>query len=457
MGAFSSLEKNMSNNAGKLLNQGQQAAADGFFSFLFSEQKELIISGPGGVGKTFTMGYLIDEIMPRYHDACKMMGLTPEFTGVEMTATTNKAAEVLSLTAGRPTSTIHSLLGLKVQSDWESGSTDLIKGTNWKVHEKKIIFVDECSMIDRQLLALLDEGTHKCKIVYVGDHCQLAPVTEPISPVYRRNLPFFELTEQMRNNGQPALMSVCHQLRNTVETGEFHPIHIVPGVIDHLNDDQMLAEINQHFMTQTRTSRVLAYTNRRVMQFNDHIRELRQLPPQITVGEQLVNNSACRLPAAMLTVEEEISILRIDDTPSVVKLEPGVEITVLYADIETGLGQVFTKVPVPADKEHFNDLLKYYRRMKKWRLFYKMKEEFPDFRPRDAATVHKAQGSTYDTVFIDLDNISTCTNPNQAARLLYVAFSRAKNRVVLHGNLAERFGGLCFINASHAHGPYNKQ
>jgi hypothetical protein len=33
----------------KSLNAGQQAAADGFFQFLFSEQKELILSGAGGV------------------------------------------------------------------------------------------------------------------------------------------------------------------------------------------------------------------------------------------------------------------------------------------------------------------------------------------------------------------------------------------------------------------------
>jgi exodeoxyribonuclease-5 len=43
---------------------------------------------------------------------------------------------------------------------------------------------------------------------------------------------------------------------------------------------------------------------------------------------------------------------------------------------------------------------------------------------------------------VDLTNISTCTIPNQAARMLYVAFSRARTRVIMYGNLAPRFGGL---------------
>jgi ATP-dependent exoDNAse (exonuclease V) alpha subunit len=59
-----------------------------------------------------------------------------------------------------------------------------------------------------------------------------------------------------------------------------------------------------------------------------------------------------------------------------------------------------------------------------------------------AKTVHKSQGSTHDDVYIDLGNISTCHNPNQAARMLYVAFSRARNRVFLFGQLAEKYGGL---------------
>ena len=73
---------------------------------------------------------------------------------------------------------------------------------------------------------------------------------------------------------------------------------------------------------------------------------------------------------------------------------------------------------------------------------YKLKQQYPDLRPRDAATVHKAQGSTYETVFLDLDDLSTCRDSQMAARLLYVAFTRAKKRVVLYGHLASKYGGV---------------
>ena len=160
------------NNTQYNLNQGQKDAAEAFFSFLFDpSQKEFIMSGPAGVGKTYWMGHIIDEIMPRYHETCKLIGIDPEYENVVMTATTNKAAEVLEYATGRPTQTIHSFLNLTIYEDHSTGKTKLNKNPRtWTVHEKMIIFVDECSMIDSPLYKMIHEGTLKCKIVYVGDH-----------------------------------------------------------------------------------------------------------------------------------------------------------------------------------------------------------------------------------------------------------------------------------------------
>lgn len=423
------------------LNEGQQAAADGFFQFLFDKDRELIISGPGGVGKTFLMGFLIDEIMPRYQKTCSMMGIPSEYTEVIMTATTNKAAEVLAYATGRPTQTIHSFMNLKVTDDYKTGNSLLTKTTRWKIHNNMIIFVDEASMIDFPLLEMIREGTHKCKVVYVGDHCQLAPIKEPISPIYRQSLPFYELTEPMRNSDQPALMQVCQQLRNTVETGEFHPIKIQPGVIDLLDDNQMELEVHEHFKEET-NSRILAYTNQRVVAYNDHIREIRHLGTPYTLGERLINNNAIPLRDGMISVEEEVEIIHLSDQVEMIEIEDDVSLMVRYADLKNKFGGVYAGIPLPEDKAHFTALVKYYQKQKNWNRYFHLKNTYPDLRPRDAATVHKAQGSTYDTVFVDLGNLSTCHNPNQAARLLYVAFTRARSRVVLYGDLASKYGGL---------------
>jgi exodeoxyribonuclease-5 len=423
------------------LNQGQQEAADGFYQFLFSPEKEAIISGPGGVGKTFLMSHMIDKILPNYFEACQMMGIKPEYDDVVMTATTNKAAEVLAVATQRPTSTIHSFMNLKVQDDYSTGKSKIAKTLNWRIHERKIIFIDECSMIDSQLYDLIHQGTLKSKIVYVGDHCQLAPVMEKLSPVYRDAKPFWVLTEQMRNAEQPALMDVCQQLRTTVETGEFKPIRIVPGVIDLLSDEQMALEIEQHFLNQTHNTRVLAYTNNRVMEFNDHIRGLRQLPAEFTVGEHLINNSAIQLKQRMMSVEEEVTISKVGDLEKI-DIDDDVELEVRYMDLDSRIGETFYNIPVPVNREHFQALMKYYGKIKNWNRYYHLKNTYPDLRPRDAATVHKAQGSTYDSVFIDLGNISTCHQPDQVARMLNVAFSRARSRVFLYGQLSPKYGGL---------------
>lgn len=425
------------------LNQGQQAAADGFFAFLMGTDKELIISGPGGVGKTFLMGHLIDEVMPQYLQTCKLMGINPEYTSVEMTATTNKAAEVLSENTKRPSSTIHSFLGLKVTDDFDTGRSKLSKTRNWQVHKNKIIFIDECSMIDTPLRTYILEGTHQCKIIYVGDHCQLAPVMETLSPVYRSNLPFFELTEPMRT-GDPHLLALNRQLRETVETGVFKPIKIVPGVIDLLDGEQMQALVDSLFIQTDSSARLLAYTNKTVVAYNDYIRDVRGLPPEYTLGEVLVNNSAIQLAKGIISVEQEVTIVELADHPEQVLIDPKekVYLDVIYATLENSYGERYSEIPLPIDRDHFTALVKYYGKAKNWVTYFHLKNTYPDLRPRDSCTVHKSQGSSYDISLIDLDDLSTCRNPDLAARLLYVGISRARHRVVFYGTLAEKYGGL---------------
>lgn len=431
------------NQAATPLNAEQQLAADAFFSFLFNSDREMNIRGPGGVGKTFLMGHLIDKVLPQYFESCRLMGITSEYDEVVMTATTNKAAEVLGVATGRPTSTLHSFLNLKVQDDYSTGEQKITKTGNWYIHTRKIIFVDEASMIDHALRVLLLEGTIGCKIVYVGDHCQCAPVKETISPVYKSNLPSVDLTIPMRTN-VPELHAINLQLRSTVETGVFQPIQIIPGIIDHLDNDRMQEELLKTFGHQTASSRILAYRNKRVNEYNDYIRDIRGLSLNYSVGELLINNNAIRIGKGMLSVEEEVEILEQSSSSELIQIEHDVHLEVINTTLRNGYNDTIRNVLLPVDRNHFSQLIAYYKRTKNWNRYFHLKNNYPDLRPRDAATVYKAQGSTYDDVFIDLGDLSACPNPNQAARMLYVAFSRARYRVFTFGNLADRFGGLQF-------------
>lgn len=424
-----------------VLNEGQSLASAGFLDFLLSPDKELSITGPGGVGKTFLMGYMIDEIIPRYEELCNMMGIQQEYFDVHMTATTNKAAEVLGIQTGRPTSTVHSFFGLKVVSDYDSGLVKISKSNTWQVHSNIILFIDEASMIDSDLYDLIQEGTFKCKIVYVGDKDQLAPVKESLSPVYKRPIKTFELLEPMRTS-IPELQALNAQCRLAVSTLDFHPIKTVPGIIDWLSGEEFEAEIAKNFKEQTDNNVILAYTNARVIEYNDHIRELRGLPPYFTQGEHLISASAVRIGKMSMSVEDELYIQRIDDRSEFIELEPDVHLEVRYADLSVSFGETLLGVPIPVDRDHYNALIKYYKGRKNWRQYYKLKECYPDLRQRDARTVYKIQGSSLDNIYIDADNLSSCHNPSQAARLIYVAVSRARKRVAFYGNLATKYGGL---------------
>lgn len=422
------------------LTADQQAAADGFFNFLFSQEKELAISGPAGVGKTFLMGYLIDRVLPSYQKTCKVLGIDPLYHSVMMTATTNKAADVLGTSTKRPTQTAHSFMNLRVQEDFNTGKTNIIKTRSWTVHTNMILFIDEAYTIDSQLYRYIHEGTVNCKIVYVGDHCQLPPVMEKESPIYTPRIQTFLVEQPVRNAHQPALRALCDQLRETVKTGIFKPIQTTPGVVDWLDGPAMQREIDQHFVNESKDCRVLAYTNACVNDYNAYIREARQLPPGYAEGEIMIANSAIITDKANIGVEEELTIAQLHYQRKVL-LPDGAELDVIDATIISKFGSVLD-VRLPADKEHHAALIKYFARKKDWPTYFKLKGDYPDLRPKDASTVHKAQGSTHETVFIDADNLSTCHQPALAARLLYVASSRAQNRIVFYGRLADKYGPL---------------
>ncbi len=89
------------NNA-LVLNQDQEAASQAIFQFLLSEEKEFSISGPAGTGKTTLMKHVMTSLLPEYSDACKLLGIKPLEFEIVLTATTNKATEVLSSATGSP-------------------------------------------------------------------------------------------------------------------------------------------------------------------------------------------------------------------------------------------------------------------------------------------------------------------------------------------------------------------
>lgn len=427
------------------LNQGQEAVAKEFFDFLLDPNaSEFNISGPGGTGKTFLMSHLIDDTMPAYMDTCSIMGMKPLYDEVVMTATTNKAAEVLARATGRPTSTYHSYQGLVVKNNHQDGSTTIQPSKSFSVKRSKIIFIDEASMVDRQLLKYAREGTHQSKLVFVGDASQLLPVKENKSPVYAGNIPTHYLTQQMRTD-MPELKALHQQLRDTVEgkTG-FLPIKCIPGIIDWVQGEEMEKLVLEHFCNPT-DSRIVGYTNQQVINYNNYIREANGYKGEYSIGEELVSNSAVSVSKEdRLSIEQEVKLIDQDSSTRMIQVTGNIELEVRDSTLDLGYAGIVSDVPVPTDPDYFNQLVKWLGKEKNWEPYFRMKETIPDLRATHACTVHKSQGSSYDTIFIDANDLSSCRQPDMVARLLYVAVSRARKRVVFYGELAQKYGGLTF-------------
>lgn len=427
-----------------VLNAGQDAAATRFFDFLFEEPIAFGISGTAGTGKTFLMRHLSDTTMKIYEDGCRLMGIKPEFTQVEFCATTNKAADVLSDSLGFEIPTIHRMLGLKVSENYKTGEVNLIKTGAFNVVKQSIVFIDEASMLNTPLLMLLLEARPKCKLVFVGDHAQMAPVGERLSPIYELIEPqnMFTLTEPVRNAGQPALVDLCKQLRETVETGIFRPIEAVPGVIDYLDDAQMQHELDQVFQDRNPSSRVLCYTNARVKQFNQHIREeVRNQPAHFEPGDVVVVAQAIMIGKESIPVEAEVRVVEVGPqsfTQDYAHLGPWAQdmgyrtIVLEYRGSEFGLRYA-------TNNDHYRDIMKELAKKKNWPDYFDLKNRYCDLRDSASSTVYKAQGSTYDSVYVDIGNIGTSYDADQVARMLFVGCSRARHRVCLYGRLPGRY------------------
>lgn len=423
------------------LNDGQKKAVEELLDFLLSDQKEFNLSGAAGTGKTFMMRYIESHILDEYKTLCTVMGFgTPKNYQCQYVATTNKAAEVLSKSILKPTSTVHSFLGLRVKDNYSTGKQDIIRTNKFRVYSNILLFIDEASMIDENLYShLMDAMDDTCKIIYVGDHFQLAPVSETISQIYNQNNPLTVLTEPMRNNTQPALMALCDQFRRTVDTGKFFPIKLVKGVIDWIDGTETKALIDSLFKEENSDARILCYTNDRVSEYNQYIRNIRNYGSFYAVGENLILNTPFEIGSSIASAETEILVTHVDHNISSYVTPEGKLDT--YKITVAGMPVPNATINVPLDTVEAKKLLKRLAKKKLWTEYFGFQKQFPDLRPRDASTVHKAQGSTYETVIIDLDNIGRCFDRDQTARMLYVAISRARSRIYLRGILPDWYGG----------------
>lgn len=419
------------------LNQEQREAFKDVLTFINDPTRKFHrISGGAGTGKSFFISKVTDDILRHKNSNCSLCD-------VAVTATTNKAAAVLKNVMSQrreKIQTIYSFMNLRVHNDFTSGVQKIIPTAKWVIHDNVLIIVDEASMVNRNLYKFIDKGTtNQCKILFVGDKNQLAPVRENTSPVYTNTKSESLLLSPVRQQNQQALMDLSDMAKDTVLTGKFHPIKEVPGVIDFISGTQMQGIMEREYHIENQNKRILCYTNKRVQGYNLYVRKLRGYTRNYEVGEILTNNSSAELiDKTRLYTDQVIQVLERGDPYEVEVVPDGVcdMIDLIVQDPDTSQIYNVTVTDDPNDRE---EVLKYWKSRKKWDKFFKFRDTYPDLRSVAASTTHKAQGSTYDEVIVDLADIGKCTQPDMAARLQYVALTRPKNRLYIRGELPKRF------------------
>jgi exodeoxyribonuclease-5 len=435
------------------LTQHQQEVMEGVATAIKQGVKRVVVKGSAGVGKTYMVNQLI-----MYLKNYLRGGL------VCISAPTHKALSVLfskvKLDEGVHMNlefrTIHS--ALQLERYFEEDGRQIFKRKPYNprfppLDRVRLIVLDEASMVNSELIKYLDEFPG-IPVIFIGDDKQLNPVGEPISPIFAKGYPEFELTEIIRQGeGNP----IIDLSRNIPAIKSKQSVITENGLgytytYDKNRIIDRLAEVNG-----TDEFKYLSYTNTDVDSINKQVREkIYGNPNKIELGETLV----FKAPFKEYHVSDELLVKSLEiieqdyyvpnHLTNIKKGKMGIEILTSY-DVDTDSYIIMAdkvklkvyiingNIPVVHEdsEKQFKKIVSDLRAKCKaksvsWLGFYWFTELFADLTYNHALTVHKSQGSTYKKAVINIANININQNPEEKQRLLYTAVTRASDLVVLY-------------------------
>lgn len=410
------------------LTSDQQNAMEKFTQFLTDPAESVfVLEGYSGTGKTTLVKTLLDRL-PSLMKAAKLINPSLKKYEIELTATTNKAAENFGMITGMGVSTIHSYLGLRVSTDYQTNTTKLVPSKANAFKEGHLLFIDEASYIDKDLLGWIFKLTRNCKIVFMGDPAQLTPVKSSETPVFAaNNFMKAKLMQVVRQAEGNPIVDLSTKFRETVTSGEFFKFTPDGHHIQYMDRDSFNKAVEAEFCHpdwRYSNSKFLAWTNKRVVDYNHHIRDRALGDPNFQVGDYAVCNKFVSANKKTIKTDQLVCITGISEDAE----KHGVLGNWMTIDYQLELF-------FPKSLEAKKALIKQARAMEWFDVVEEAENRWIDLRAAYACTINKAQGSTFDRVFIDLDDIARCNSGDQIARMLYVGVSRAREQVFLTGDL----------------------
>lgn len=414
---------------------------------------DMFVTGPAGTGKTHMVA---TDIIPR----CRAAEID-----VIVVAFTHKACDILraKLPDDVVVMTLHKFLNKRPLINVDAKQAEHV--TTSKVCGKggctQLLIIDEYGMVGEKdlldLRALQDpnyDATPLFKTLWLGDSNQLTPVGD-VQAVKPKGDYCMKLTEIKRTNELP-LLGILAKLVNYIE-GKEEPAPIA-------GNECFIRGVD--IVTEP-ADIILAYTNARVQELN----ALKQGYDKPLPGDTVFCGNTHRQYEFVRDVSRPSSIMRpyagnleLDSKYKTLEylLEHGEYSYAMLRDIEDDTINVYAyifgfstyNVRARELKEaaaasnvaitqatgaqatawaKANPTAKLARaRAKAWRDFLTFDECVLCLDFDHARTVHKAQGSTFDVVAIDTEDLYKCAlrDPKMYLRLLYVAVSRAAKKVI---------------------------
>ena len=407
----------------------QREAFDEVYERLADGERFTGLRGYAGTGKTYLISRLVKQLLD-------------EDCTVTVCAPTHKAVQVLSdelADAAVQMQTLHSFLGLRLKPT-RDGEYELVAEEECDFSEG-VVIVDEASMVGREEWSHIEDAPFWVQWVLVGDPAQLPPVNEAPSPALEVPGPTLETIH--RQAADNPILELATKIR-TGDGGRFgSKFEDGKGVAVTRSRDEFVESLLRAFDTEAFAAdathaRVLAYRNKTVRRYNREIRTKRYGADadRFVEGEWLVGTETWFHDGVQrLTNSEEIRVK--DATVDLFEADDQSEWKVWSLKVRTpGRGLTRTVHVLHEDEEErYEASLKRRRTAAEddpgaWEAFFDLRERFARVDYAYATTVHRAQGSTYDTVFVDHRDVRVCRGEERTA-LLYVAVTRPARRLAL--------------------------
>lgn len=447
-------------------------------------ERVMTISGWAGTGKTT----LMEIVYGRYWQSVP---------NIQFSATTHKAAAVLRSKVKRRVTTVNSLFGIMVETDMDGDTFDASKKKKRydteKLKQGSLVIIDEASMLtESNYNDVINKCTDfNCKVIFIGDSAQLAPVGENDISIVFRNDEFdskkvIELTKVERTDDD-SIINEATRVRIDGHLSYESSSSEQNGVLYIKTPNDLMNVIDTHIgglTTNPNHFRILTYTNKNVEKLNDVMRQKMGYGDIPEVGEPLMSysnwgyegdNQYAFTNSESYTVEKIVGKRNVNLKEIIKTYEGDMFLPIIDIDIKDALGcrQTIPYIDVKHNKECIPAIeLLCREKINLWRKYKsidattfegkKKRREcvddinnieyymFVNENIRDAYgnllqqkvvdfgyahTIHKSQGSTFDVVLMnDMDIENNCRDKTMKQQLRYVGVTRAKKLVCILTN-----------------------